>query len=329
MKKPKMLFRKVVAVALAAQLAASCSPANDNKQSVTIFTYVTYPILDESITGIKQGLADEGFAGANLQLKEVNANGQSNLVNSYTREILATHPTILIPVSTPITQAVVSAAGANQQIVFSTVTNPNDVGMQKKPSNLTGVSDVVNYAANIDLIQELVPGGKRIAMLYNPAEANSQFAVEQLRPIITKRGLTLKLVSVSKSDEVVAATRALLGQADAIYVGSDNTVASAIDGLVATARQIKMPIIASDAGSVEKGALAAVSVDYRELGRAVGHIAGQLLKNRKSASSIPNMLFEGKSLIINLDAAASTGFKFPAGVLGRANRTVSTHKAAA
>lgn len=317
-------------VAIACASLGSCSPAaNDDKHDVVIFTYVTYPILDESIAGIKEGLAEKGFTPDRVNLRVINANGQSDLVGSYAREILNTHPDLVIPVSTPVAQAVVSAAPQTQRIVFGTVTNPSDVGMDRHPPNLTGVSDVVNYEANIDLIRELAPSAKRIAMIYNPSEANSRYAVDQLKPIMTKRGLTLILVPVSKSDEVVAAVRTLSSRADVLYIGSDNTVASAIDGVIAAARHLRLPVIASDAGSVEKGAIAAVSVDYRKLGRSTGILAADVLRSSKPVSAFPNILFKGDLLVINPAAAEAIGFPIPHTVRARAQRVIQRVKAAA
>ena len=64
---------------------------------------------------------------------------------------------MIVPVSTPVTQAVFKEAPPTQKVIFSTVTNPGDVGMDEKPANMTGVCDRVNYDANFDLIFELFP----------------------------------------------------------------------------------------------------------------------------------------------------------------------------
>lgn len=293
-----------------------------NKPTVAIFNLLSHPILDDSIKGIKKGLADAGYTADKVTITEVSANGEMEKLNAIAKELLSAHPTIIVPVSTPVTQAVVKEAGTQQQIVFSTVTNPADVGMDKKPANMTGVSDAVNYAANLDLIRELFPAAKRIGVIYNPGERNSQFGIEQIKQLVGSRGLELKLVPVAKSDEVADAARAMVGTIDLIYVGSDNTVVSAMPGLVKIAYDNKLPVIASDSGSVEQGALAAVSVDYQKLGERVGAIVAQLLREGKPASTVPNVMFVGETLIVNKKAAGKLGFQFPANVSARAGRTI-------
>jgi putative tryptophan/tyrosine transport system substrate-binding protein len=283
-----------------------------DKPTIVIFNLLSAPILDQSISGIRSSLAAHGYNDKTATLVEVNANGQFDLLNAYAKEILSKGPSLVIPVSTPVTQAVINEAPSQQQIVFSTVTNPVDVGLNKHPPNVTGVSDVVNYEANIDLIRALIPGVKNVGMIYNPSERNSQFGIDQVQKIIAADGLHLQLIPASNSGEVIEAARNVLTNVDVIYVGSDNTVVSAIDGLLKVANERRIPVIASEVGSVEKGALAAVSVDYVKLGQQVGDIASTILSSQQTAGSIKNVLFLGNMLIINERAADRLGYKIPA-----------------
>jgi putative ABC transport system substrate-binding protein len=206
---------------------------------------------------------------------------------------------------------VVKEAPITQKIVFSTVTNPADVGMDKKPRNVTGVCDVVNYAANFDLIFDLFPKTKVVGIPYNAGERNSEFGIKQVKALAEKRGVKLHLVTVATSQEVVDAARSLLDSVDVIYVGSDNTVVSAIAGLVKVAYEKKIPVLASDSGSVEGGALAAVSVDYRKLGRCAGQLAADILRNGKIPGEVEPVPFLGDALILNLKAAKTLDYTFP------------------
>lgn len=297
--------------------------------SVTIFTLQPYPILDDSITGIRQALRQRGFDPAHLRITEINANGQMTLLSGYAKEILQAHPDVVIPVSTPVTKAVLKEAGlqaasggSRQAIVFSTVTNPNDVEMDKHPPNVTGVSDSVNYDANIALIKELFPNAKRLGIIYNPSEANSQYGVDKVRIIAAREQLELRVVTVSSPTEVPDAARAVLKAVDVVYVGSDNTVTAAMPGLLSVCTPAKIPVIASDSGSVAMGALAAVSVDYIKLGESVGNIVADILQTKVQPGKIENVLFYGKALLLNDRTAEKLGFTFPTGVRDRAEKIV-------
>lgn len=290
----------------------------DTRPKVAIFNLLSHPILDDSITGIKEGLAEEGFTTDLVQFIEINANGEMDKLNAFAKELLSTKPDIIVPVSTPVTQAVAKEARETQKIVFSTVTNPSDVGMDAKPKNMTGVCDSVNYIANFDLIFEFFPATKRIGIIYNAGERNSQYGVERVRVLAEQRNVELKLVTVSQSQEVVDAARSLIGNVDVIYVGSDNTVVAAMAGLARTAHAAKLPVIASDSGSVREGALAAVSVDYRKLGRRAGHVIAGILKTDNMPADTAPVMFIGDKLMLNSKAASLIGFVFPKAVKARA-----------
>lgn len=303
-------------VLLTVTFGAGSLSAQDSSPRVTIFTPIPYDILDESIAGIKEGLAG-GYNGHAINLNVVNANGQMQLLSTYAREIISSRPAIIIPVSTPATEAVVGVAPNNQNIIFSTVTNPARAKVSASASHITGVSDVVDYEANIALLQELFPQAKRIGTIYNPSDAAAVFGLEKIRAICAAKGLILTVVPASNSNEVVNAARSLTGNVDVIYIGSDNTAAAAMPGLIATTRGAGVAVIASDAGSVRNGALAAVSVDYRKLGNAVAKLVIDTLQSGKPAGAFPRVGFVGDTLVLNADTARRLGYTVPASVLAR------------
>lgn len=325
-RRPSQLLISVVA---SLSLLAGCShPASTPKKSVAIFNLLSHPILDASVQGIKDGLAANGYGPDAIDITEVNANGEMDKLDAFTRELLARRPDVIVPVSTPVTQAVVKIAPPGQNIVFSTVTNPADAGMDRHPQNETGVSDAVNYKANIELIRELLPAARRIGIIYNAGERNSQFGIDQVKAVVAGMELpggghfALDLVTVASANDVAAAAASLVRRVDVFYVGSDNTVVGALPALLKAAVEAKKPVIASDSGSVDQGALAAVSVDYQKLGRKTGDLVAQVLKTGAPAGDIPNVVFTGDSLILNAKAASRIGFTFPDAIRARAAKIV-------
>lgn len=317
--------RRVLVIGLCAAVLMGptfgCSKAETPK--VVIYTLLPYPILDQSVEGIKRGLAENGYGEGQATVSVVNANGQMNLLNAYAKEIIAGKPAIIVPVSTPVTQAVTQEAAPTQNIVFSTVTDITKIGMDKRPPNMTGVADLVDYAASIDLIMEMFPNTKKIGMVYNPSDDAAKFGVDKTKPLAAAKGLRLIVVPASNSDEVISAARSLMSQVDVFYVGSDNTVASAMAGVTAIAQRARVPVIASDAGSVEGGALAAVSVDYRKLGNTAGKLVSDVLRSGKAAGQFAPIIFRGDTLVVNTKTAEQLRYTIPPSVMARQPRLVS------
>jgi putative ABC transport system substrate-binding protein len=287
------------------------------KARVVVLTPLPFDILDQSIAGLKEGLAEAGYGSANLDLREVNAGGQMQLLSGYAREIAATHPDVIVPVSTPATEAVLGAAPPDQNIVFSTVTDPAKAKVPPHAAHVTGVSDVVNYQANVDLLQELLPQARRVGTIYNPGDDAAVHGMDKVKPIFAAKGIGLVVIAASSSNEAVSAARTLAGKVDAIYVGSDSNAATAMPGIVSVALAKRTPVIASDAGSVRNGALAAVSVDYKALGRAGAALVVQVLRSGRPAGQIRRVAFLGDQLVLNAKTARRLGYAFPAPVLAR------------
>ena len=178
---------------------------------------------------------------------------------------------MIVGIATPSAQALV-AATKSIPIVFSTVTDP--VGAHLTPSweasgtNVTGVSDMLALDKQIELIKKVVPGAKRIGMVYNPGEANSVVVVKELKELLPKMGLSLVEASAPRSVDVSSAARSLVGKVDAIYTNTDNNVVSAYEALVKVGNDAKIPLIASDTDSVKRGAIAALGINYKGDGQA-------------------------------------------------------------
>ena len=143
------------------------------------------------------------------------------------------------------------------------------------------------------------------------------FGLEHIKPLLTSRGLSLTVVSASNTNEAVIAARSLLGNVDVLLIGSDSNAASAMVGISAIASRANVPVIASDAGSVRNGALAAVSVDYDKLGVAGAHLIAQVLKSGRPAGQFPRVAFVGDTLILNTTTAKAMEYTFPPTVLAR------------
>lgn len=313
----RRLLLPLLLVAASTSAVSGCDQAPEPKQTVVILTPLPFDILDESISGIREGLAKSGYGPERLDVRVVNASGQMQMLSGYAREIVGQHPDVVVPVSTPATQAVVAAAPPSQNVVFSTVTNPEAANVRADAPNVTGVSDVVNYEANIRLVRELFPAARRIGTIYNPGDDAAVYGLRQLQSFSAAQGLQLRAVPATNSNEAVIAAGSLANEVDVILIGSDSNAAAAMPGIVQAALAKHVPVLASDAGSVRNGALAAVSVDYRQLGRAGAALIVQVLRSGSPAGRVQRVAFVGNSLIANQATARALGYSFPQTFLAR------------
>src|SRR5690606_8118921 len=137
----------------------------------------------------------------------------------------------------------------------------------------TGSSHYQPAREQAALILDVVPGAKRIGIVYNPGEVNSLSQVLDIREWAQEAGLQLVERAISQSVEVQQATESLVGLVDVIYVPTDNTVVAGLEGMISAATRAKIPVVAADVDTVARGAVAAYGADFFKLGRLTAQLA--------------------------------------------------------
>ena len=170
---------------------------------------------------------------------------------------------------------------------------------------------------DIDLITEIVPGVKKLGTLYNAGESNSVFLVEKLNEACDALGIDVVEKTVSTSADVLSAAQSLVGQVDAIWVGTDNTVITAFEALVGVCEDNQIPLFPSDDESIVRGGIGAYSFDYYDIGYQTGEMLAKILAGT-SAVEIPVEKGKVISLSVNPVAAERMGVTIPQAIIDRA-----------
>ena len=321
--------KSALALAAAAALALSAcsntseedsaaSPSAVKAYTVGISQIVSHPALDSAVEGFKQGLADGGIT--TVTYDEQNAEGDISTASSIAQKFANENLDLILGVATPTSQAVVKAI-TDTPVVFTAVTDPVGAGLvtdAAAPSaNVTGVSDMLPMAPTMELIKQVVPNAKKLGVLYNAGESNSVFLIEEQKKAADAAGIEIVEATASNSSEVKAAADSLVGRVDAISVLTDNTVVSALESVVKVAQENKIPLIAGDTDSVERGAVAAYAFDYKDLGVQTGKMAAEILQG-KPVKDLPVQYAENLQLSVNEDAAKATGITLPAELVDKA-----------
>lgn len=318
----KWAWMPLGAVALA---MAAVAPARAQEKSVAVLAIVEHPALDAVRDGVQAALKDAGYeSGKNLKWQYQSAQGNTGTAAQIARKFVGDKPDAIVGIATPTAQAAV-AATKTVPIVFSAVTDP--VAAKLVPSwepshtNVTGVSDLLQLDKQIDLIKQVVPGAKRVGMVYNPGEANSVVVVKEMKDLLAKRGMSLVEASAPRSVDVSSAARSLVGKVDVIYTNTDNNVVSAYESLVKVGQDAKIPLVASDTDSVKRGAIAALGINYRDLGEQTGRMVVRILKGEKPGDIKPETSSK-LELYVNPGAAEKQGVKLSDALIKSAAQVV-------
>lgn len=308
----KKSLAMVLGLALGMGFVAPTTALADNKY-VAITSIVEHPALDAFKDGVVEALDAEGFKqGENLRIKYQTAQSNTGTAAQIARQYIGEGPDVIVAIGTPSAQAVV-AATKSIPVVFGAITDPVAAQLVKDrgPSgtNVTGMSDELPLKASLELIKKTLPKAQKVGLVYNPGEINSKIVVEQLKVMMPEYGLTLVEAAAPRTVDVSSAARNLVGKADVIFSTTDNNVIATYESLTKVSLASKLPLIASDTGSVERGAIAALGVNYKQLGMQAGQMVARIL-NGENPGDIAWETSDQLEIHLNKKIADQIGFEF-------------------
>ncbi|MDO4643229.1 MAG: ABC transporter substrate-binding protein [Cardiobacteriaceae bacterium] len=314
-------------LALAAIFCATIAAHAADKPLVAITQIVSHPSLNLIKDGIIDELADAGFKdGETIKVDYQIAQGDPSIAVQIAKQFAGKKPAVIVAITTPSAQTV-AASSRDTPVVFAAVTDPIAAklvdSLEKPGKNVTGTANSVPVDRSLDSILEILPEAKRIGYLYNPGEVNSVATLKTLQSEAEKRGLTVIERAVNKSADALDAAQSLVGKADAIWIGMDNTVVSALEAVIRVAERNHLPLFTADVESVARGSLAAIGHNSYKDGRQTGVMVAKVLKGTAPAD-IPVEDGITFGYVINVEAAKKMGVNIPPEVLKKADRLIGT-----
>ena len=335
MRRSNRLTVGAIAAVCALGIAACGQSSTDDSQSsaedaaiksVAVTQIVEHPALDAARDGIQDELAEAGYvAGETLNWSWESAQGNPTTATQIASKFVGDSPDAIVAIATPSAQAAIAATDSIP-IIFSAVTDPVSAGLVDSlasPGGLvTGVTDLSPIGDHLDLIVEILPETESLGVIYNAGEDNSVSLMKLIVAMAPERNLEIIEAVATRSSEVRGAAQSLVGKVDAIYVPTDNTVASALESVIAVGQDNQLPVFAGDTDSVGRGAIASLGFDYYDVGRQTGALVVRVLEGADPAT-IPVQRVEQLNLVLNLDAAEAMGVEIPAEVVDRADEIAS------
>lgn len=303
--KNKKLLSILLSVSLGAMMFTGCSSnagSSGDVKKIGITQLVEHPALDQAKEGFIEGLAEKGFVeGENIEIDFQNAQNDNPTSQTIASNFVNDKKDLIFAISTPSAQAALNAT-KDIPIVFTAVTDAVEAGLvssnENPGGNVTGTSDAIPVEKALDLIKKMVPDVKKIGVVCNTSEINSKLQVDALKEAASKEGIEVIDKGATRANEVNQAVSAIAGNVDVIFAPTDNLVASSMSIISKVASDNNIPVIGTEEGHVENGALACNGISYKELGKKAGEMAADIL-NGKSPSDIPVTTLEDTQLIVN------------------------------
>ena len=298
-------------------------PATVAKPTVGILQLMSHPALDAIHHGIIHGLEEKGYhPGKNIKIDFQNAqNDQSNLMTMSNR-FVNEDADATIGIATPSAQALANAT-SKIPIVLWAVTDPKGAGLVKNNNapghNITGVSDQAPLKEQLGLIKQVMPKMKTLGIFYTSSDDSAAAQYKQFKVLCAQEHVKLKAYSISNTNDVDQVSQQMVQNVDAVYVPTDNTVASAMQTLVKNSNAAKVPVFPAVDTMVKSGGLATYSINQYKLGVLTGRMTADILKGKKPATTPIKFIRHG-DLILNMKEAQKLGITFPSSLVKEAQK---------
>jgi putative tryptophan/tyrosine transport system substrate-binding protein len=281
------------------------------------------------VAAFRQGLSETGYVeGQNLAIEYRWSEGLYDRLPALAADLVGRKVDVIVADADPAAYAAKNAT-STIPIVFFFGADPVRQGLvaslAQPGGNLTGVSFLTAelIAKRFELLSELVPQVKVIAVLFGPSITNSARTMPAVvQEAARVKGVQFLILQASTESEIDAAFAALVqGQAGALLVSPSPFLFSRREQIAALASHLSVPAISSGREFATAGGLVSYGTSVTPVARQVGIYAGRVLKGAKPAD-LPVVQPTTFELVINLRTAKALGLTIPPSILARADEVI-------
>ena len=303
-----MKLRKIMAVLMAASVAASLAGCGGSSSSgssdsssdsassdsgkvykIGICQQLEHEALDQATQGFEDA-CEEKFGKDNVTFDLQNGQGEQANCATITNSFVADNVDLILANATTALQC---AAAATDSIPilgtsitdYATALDISDwngsTGM-----NISGTSDLAPIDQQEDMLVELVPDVKTVGILYCSAEPNSAYQAKLFEDALKEDGIEYKEYTAADSNEIQSVTTSAISECDALYIPTDNTMASNTEIINNICLPAKVPVVAGEQGICAGCGIATLSISYYDIGYKAGEMAYDILENGKDISAM-------------------------------------------
>jgi len=281
------------------------------------------------LAAFRKGLGESGFVeGDGLTIEYRWAEDQFDRLPALAGELVRRNVSLIFVGGGDVAALAAKSASTVIPIVFAIGADPVQQGivssLNRPQGNVTGVTflAVEIRPKMVELIRELVPRAKKIAVIGNPNRPGFERLLNEVVKPAEAASLEVRVLKAGSEVEIEEAFSTLRdARVDGLLMLSDPVYTNRRDQIARLQKAYKIPTIDSSRESVIAGGLMSYGASTEEAYRQAGVYAGRVLKG-ESPANLPVMQPTRFELVINLKTATELGIEIPAQLLARADEVI-------
>jgi putative ABC transport system substrate-binding protein len=267
------------------------------------------------LAGFRQGLHEIGYTeGQNIAIEFRWAKSQYDRLPGLAADLVHRQVAVIAATGGSVSGLAAKSVTTTIPIVFTSGGDPVQRGLVKSVNrpggNITGVSLFTSTLAakRLELLHEMAPAARVVALLVNPANPNSEPDTRAVQEAAPAMGLQIVVLKASNGTEIEAAFAAMSqSKVGALLVGADPLFNnSGRDQLIVLAARHAIPAIYDWRDVAAAGGLVSYGSNLAEGYRLAGLYTGRILKGEKPGD-LPVQQPVKFELVINLKTARALG----------------------
>jgi putative ABC transport system substrate-binding protein len=284
----------------------------------------------ERLRAFRQGLKETGYIeGDNVTVAYRWAENQIDQLPALAADLVRRQVAVIVTAGGNVPPVAAKLATSTIPIVFAVSVDPVGLGLvasiARPGGNATGINFLVAELVEkrLELLRELVPSARRVAVLVNPTNAATTGAtVRDVETAARAMALQIQTFNASTSSEIQAAFERLVHERlDALFVANEPFFLIRRVQVVTLAARHGLPASFPARDWVEAGGLMSYGSNVNDALRQVGIYSGRILKGEKPAD-LPVVQPTKLELIINRPTAKALGLEIPPSLLARADEVI-------
>ena len=273
----------------ASNTGSSASSGGDNKvYHVGICQLREHEALDSATKGFQDALTEKLGEG-NVKFDLQNAQGESANCSTICNGFVTNNVDLIMANATGALQAAITATNSIPVLGtsitdYATALNLSD-WEGHTGTNVSGTSDLAPIDQQEDMILEILPDVKTVGIAYCSSEPNSSYQAGLMKNALEEDNIEYKEYTAADSNEIQSVITTACDECDALYIPTDNTMASSVETIKNVVVPAGVPLFAGEAGLCAAG-IATLSISYYDIGKLTGEMAYEILVNGKDAGTM-------------------------------------------